>query len=118
LNPSRLGYFVQVLTDRERQLLEEISADIEQTDPRLAARLGSRTGATWRGRWRRSESTVGAVAIPGGLALTIATFPWSTVVAFAGVAAAFWGCNVHAAGAQARATAVVRRIRNGRTDDR
>jgi hypothetical protein len=107
-----LGHFVAVLTDRERQLLEEISADIEQSDPRLAARLGGRGSSFWRTRWRRSEPTVAAAAVPGGLMLTVATFPWSTWVAFAGVAAAFWGCNVHADRVQSFAAATAARVRS------
>jgi hypothetical protein len=107
-----MGHFVAVLTDRERQLLEEISADIEQSDPRLAARLGGRSSSSWPARWRRAQPTIAAAAVPGGLALTIATFPWSTWVALAGVGAAFWGCNVHAERAREVATAAASRVRD------
>jgi hypothetical protein len=51
------------------------------------------------------------------LALTIATFPWSAWVAFAGVGAAFWGCNVYADRAWARITRMAIRIR-GNDDER
>jgi hypothetical protein len=100
-----------VLTDRERRLLEEISADIEQSDPRLAARLGGQAPRRWRSRWQRLQPTVAVAAVPSGLALTIATFPWSTWIAFAGVSAAFWGCNVSAERAWARITRMCNRIR-------
>jgi hypothetical protein len=112
LRRSQLGHFDLVLTDRERQLLEEISADLEETDPRFAARIGGWSSSRWRDRWRRSQPIVAAAAIPGGLAVTIATFPWSTPVAFAGVGAAFWGCNVHAERAGSWVVATSRRLRN------
>jgi hypothetical protein len=117
LSATHVGHFVPVLTDRERRLLEEISADIEQSDPRLAARLGGYAPRRWRARWQQLRPGVAAAAVPGGLALTVATFPWSTWVAFAGVSAAFWGCNVSADRAWARIVGLGNRIR-GSTHDR
>jgi len=88
-----------VLTDHERRVLDEITAELESSDPRLAARLGGTHLAVWRNWWRRSRSAVAAIAIPGGLALTIVTLPISAWLAFAGVCASFWGCVGHADGA-------------------
>jgi Protein of unknown function (DUF3040) len=88
-----------VLTDHERQVLDEITADLETSDPHLAARLGGTRFAFWRNWWRRSQSVTGAVAIPAGLVLAVAVFPFSVWIAFAGVGASFWGCVIHADGA-------------------
>jgi hypothetical protein len=100
-----------VLTDRERRVLDEIAADMEQSDPRLAARLAGRHAHVLLGRLRRSKSVTAGVAIPAGLALTVATFPVSAFAGFAGVAVAFWGCTVHADGTAATARALSRRVR-------
>jgi hypothetical protein len=97
LNRRGPGHFVAVLTDRERRVLDEITADVEQSDPRLAAYLAGRRLILGRW-WLRGRGIVAAAAIPFGLALTVATFTISPWLGFLGVAIAFWGCNVHATG--------------------
>jgi hypothetical protein len=114
LKRSTAGHFARVLTDRERRVLDEITADLEASDPRLAARLGGTRLAVWRNSWRRRRSVVGAVAIPAGVALTIATFPLSAWLAFVGVCASFWGCVTHADGACQLARRGVSRMRRPR----